>query len=235
MSTENVFEMDEDSINLVDLFHALLRKWWVLVISAIIGAIIAGAVTVGFMTPQYKAKAMIYIYNKTTSVTSLADLQIGSQLAVDFQIVATTREVVDAVISKLELDTTYEQMVKWVSITNPQGSHILSIETTNPDPALAARISNTLADELRTRIADVMNTDEPSVVERAVVPAKPSSPSLPRNVLLGGGGCFTAAAAIICATFLMDDTIKTSDDVKRYLHLNTLAEIPKRREAKGKS
>lgn len=224
---------DEDLFNFFELASVLLHKAWLLVASLIVGAAAAGLITTQFITPKYEAASMIYIYNKTTSITSLADLQIGSQLAVDFQIVATTREVIEKVIEDLNLDMTYSALLEQVNISNPTGSHILKIVVTNEDPVRAAEISNALSSELRERIAAVMNTEEPSVVERAVVPQKPASPSLSRNVMIGAAGCAGLMAMIIIASYLMDDTIKTEQDIKRYLGLNTLAAIPAERGKKN--
>lgn len=222
----NLENTDEMEIDLVELFYALWRKAWLLAIALVAGAGIALASTLLLMTPQYEATSMIYVFTKTTSVTSLADLQIGSQLTTDFTIVATTRETLDEVIMRLNLDTTYEDLVKTISVTNPSNSRILKITAQNPDPVLAKDISNTLAECLRGKIAEIMNTDKPSIVDSAVVPDEPSSPSKGKNTLLGGLVGLFLAAAFVTVQFLMNDTIHTEDDVEKYLGLNTLAAIP---------
>lgn len=215
----------EDTIDLLELAQVLLRKAWALILALVIGASAAGIYTKLFVTPQYEATSMIYVYSKSTSITSLTDLQIGSQLAVDFQIVATTREVMDSVISELNLSATYEELLSTVEISNPSGSHILEIQVTNPDPVLAANISNALADELRARIASVMNTDEPSMVSRATTPTKPASPSVKKNAAIGGILLFVVLTGIFVVAYLLDDTIKTEEDVRKYLNLNVLGEV----------
>ena len=129
----------EDTIDLMELAQVLLRRGWALVLALVIGASAAGIFTKLFVTPQYQATSMIYVYSKSTSITSLADLQIGSQLAVDFQIVATTREVMESVIESVGLSTTYDKLLDTIDITNPSGSHILEIKVKNPDPQLASK------------------------------------------------------------------------------------------------
>lgn len=223
---------EEDTIDLLELAQVLLRKAWALALALVIGAAVAGIYTKLFITPQYKASSMIYIYSKSTSITSLADLQIGSQLAVDFQLVGTSREVMDSVIAKLGLDTNYKGLLQTVDISSPTGSHILKIDVTNPDPQLAANICNTIADELRARIAAVMNTDEPSTLSRAYVPEHPISPSLKKNMALGGIGLMFLLAAVFVVAFLLDDTIKDEEDVRKYLGVNVLAEIVAERPQK---
>lgn len=225
----------ETTIDLLELAHVLLRRGWALVLALVIGASAAGIFTKLFVTPQYEATSMIYVYSKSTSITSLADLQIGSQLAVDFQIVATTREVMESVIETVGLNTTYDKLLDTVDISNPSGSHILEIKVKNPDAQLAADISNALADELRARIASVMNTDEPSMVSRATVPTKPVSPSVKKNAALGGLLLFVLLAGVFVVAYLLDDTIKDEEDVRNYLGLNVLGEVSAENSTKKKA
>ena len=86
---------DEIEIDLGALFHVLLRKWWLIGICAIMGGVIALGGTALLITPKYESKAQLYILNKTTSVTSLADIQIGSELTADFEVIATSKPVID--------------------------------------------------------------------------------------------------------------------------------------------
>ena len=73
----------------------MLSKLWLLILCFIVGAPLAFGGTKFLVTPKYSASSMIYILTKTTSVTSLADIQMGSQLTADFEILATSRPVVE--------------------------------------------------------------------------------------------------------------------------------------------
>lgn len=218
--------LEEEEIDLVEVFHVLWSKIWLLLASTAVGALVVGLITFFFITPQYEASAIIYILSKTTSITSLTDLQIGSQLAADFQIIATTREVVETVMGQCGITDPYEEFVKTIAVSNPADSHMLQITVTNEDPALAAQLSNALAEQLKLQIADVMSTDTPSTVQRAVVPEKPSSPNLLLNCMVGGMVFLVLAAGLVLVQHFMDDTIKDEEDVQKYLGLNTLAAIP---------
>ncbi len=219
-------QIDEQEIDLLELFHVLWSKIWLLLASTVLGAVLVGLVTFFFITPQYEASSIIYILSKTTSITSVADLQLGSQLAADFQIIATTREVVQTVMDQFGITIPYEKFVKTITVINPTDSHMLQVTVKNPDPELAAQLSNALSDQLRLQIADVMSTDTPSTVERAVVPAKPSSPNLLLNCVAGALAFLVLASGTVLAQHFMDDTIKDEEDVQKYLGLNTLAAIP---------
>ncbi|MBR5991487.1 MAG: polysaccharide export protein, partial [Clostridia bacterium] len=102
----------------------------------------------------------------------------------------------------------------------------LYVTVKNQDPETAARICNALSEKIRNRIAEVVNTDKPSMVERAVVPTRQSSPNLKKNVM--GGAVFGAFLVIVFLSlnYILDDTIKTNEDVEKYLGLDTLAAFP---------
>lgn len=215
-----------DGIDLMELGLVLLHHWWMLVMGLLIGGILAGCYTVFAITPMYKASSTIYIFNKTTSITSLTDIQLGSQLTVDFQIIAKSREVLEAVIDDCDLQMSTGALSGSLTVTNPTDSHMLTITVSNANPELAARIANSMADILRQQVADIMNTDKPSTVERAVVPTRPSSPSLTGNIEKGALVGLVLVLAFLVVRFLLDDTISTEEDVRKYLGLNTLATIP---------
>lgn len=223
----------EEGINILDLVNMLLKRAWILILCFIVGYSAAKTGTTLFITPRYQATCTIYVYSKSTTLSTLADLALSDELSVDFQIVAKTREVLEKVIESQNLNMSTGALAGCVNITNPSGSHMMRVTATHTDPEMAAKISNAMANELRSRIAAVMNTEEPAMVERAIVPTYPSSPNASANAMAGGIGLMVIVGGIFVVIFLLDDTIKTEEDVKRYLHLNVLAEIPADRSKKS--
>ncbi len=74
--------VEEDEIDLGELLFVLRRKWLLLITCAIAGAAIALAYTLFLVQPIYTSSSMIYIFSKSTTITSTLDLQIGKQLSV---------------------------------------------------------------------------------------------------------------------------------------------------------
>ena len=217
---------EEIEIDLVEVFHLFLKRWWLIIGCGILCAAAAFGFTKAFVTPQYKATSMIYILSKTTSISSAIDLQLGKQLTVDFQTLATSRTVVERVIDDLNLDTTYEELVQQITVTNPSGSQILEISVLDPDPKMACDISNAMSDATAERVAEVMITDKPSTVDDAVVPKYPATPNTLKNTAIAGVIGMVLVMAVLLLNYLLDDRLKTEDDIRKYLDLNTLASIP---------
>ena len=217
---------EEMEIDLLELFHAMIQKAWLIILLLVLGAGIAFGATKLLITPMYTASSQIYILTKTTSVTSLADIQMGAQLTSDFAVLAKSRPVVENVIDDLNLDYTYGELVQQITTENPSGTRILKITVLNEDPELAKEIANAFGEETAERVAYIMTTDKPKVVEEAVTPKAPSSPSVMKNTMLGGMLGAVLAMGIIVLLYLMNDTIQTEEDVRKYLQLHTLAAIP---------
>lgn len=217
---------DEIEIDLTELFQLLLQKIWIILLCMILaGGIVLGG-TLFLITPKYEASSMIYILTKTTSVTSLADIQMGEQLTVDFETLAESRPVIEAVIDDLNLDYTYEEMTDMISTENPTDTRILRLIVENEDAELAKDISNSLAEATAERVAYVMKSDEPTIVENAVTADSPSSPNVLRNTAVGALAGAALAMAVFVIRYLMNDTIQTEEDIRKYLNLHTLAAIP---------
>ena len=232
MNKEFVEDNDEVEIDLVELFHVIAHRWWIILISLLVGALVAGLYTVFFVTPMYKAKSTIYILGSSSSVISVQDLQIGSQLTSDYQELIKKRTVIEEVIKKLDLDMTYEQLRDSVQAANAQDTRFIEISVTNPDPELARDIANEVAETTINKVALVMKTDKPTLVESAVIPKTPVSPSFSKNIILGGLLLAILAIGVIVVRYLLDDTIKTEEDVIKYTGLNTLASLPDTKETK---
>lgn len=215
-----------EELDLFALAHALLQRLWILILCFILGLSAAGMYTTTFVPTMYRSTATIYIFGSTSGGASTSDMQLGTQMVRDLEIISSSEVVLQQVISDLNLKMTTGQLKRLISVSNPSGSHMLQISAVSTDPHLAMEISNSLSERMREQIAEVMNTDKPSVVERATVAGAPYSPNVQRNALIGGLAGAGLAAALVVLSFMLDDTIKSKEDIQKYLDLQTLAELP---------
>ena len=217
-------------IDLLDLLRYMFKRIWIMLLGFVGAAAIVGLYTQNMITPMYQAYSIIYVLSKSTSITSLSDLQLSTNLTDDFLVLATTRNVVEQVIDELQLGVSYEQLVSSISVVNPSDTRYLYIYVSDTDPQRAVDISNKTAEVLSDRIAEIMLTDRPSMVQEAVLPYGPSSPNVMRNTLMGGLLGFVVLCAVLFVRYLMNDTFKTPEDITRYLGVGTLATISKQRD-----
>ena len=217
---------DAIEIDLIELFHAMMSKIWIIIAVVLVCAAIAGNVTYFLIDPTYTATSRIYLLPRETESISQSDLQIGTQMTSDAAKLAKSKSVVEPVIQDLQLDLSYDELVHLISVENPTDTRLIDISVKNGDPQTAADISNALANSLCEQVAAIMKTDRPTIAEQASAPAKPSAPSMVKNVVIAALLGFLTSAAIVVFNFIRDDTIKTQEDVEKYLQLNILAAIP---------
>lgn len=230
-NTNMGMENDEITIDLMDLFQVVFKKLHLVLLAGIIAALVAVLVTKLFMTPVYTSTTKMYVLSKqdANSAVTSSDLQAGSQLTKDYMELIKSRSVMEQVISQLQLDMSVDKLSGEITVSNTADTRILSISVENESPKLAKEIADAVRESASvqiTQITQITDADAVNMVEEGNLPKDPTSPNTMKNAMLGGIlGIFLALGAIVLI-YILDDTIKTPDDVERYLGLTVLTSIP---------
>lgn len=224
---ENQRNNDVIEIDLLELFHVLLGQIGLILSVGVLTALIGFMLSKFVLPPVYESTTKIYILNKTeTASVTYSDVQMGTQLTKDYAQLISSRYVLEEVIQMLSLDAEYEEMLHKVSVDTPTDTRIVSITVEDHDPVQAMKIANCIREAAGEHIQNVMDIEAVNVVETANMPTEKAGPKCAVWTLVGG----IAGAAFICVIvlvrYLLDDTIKSSEDVEKYLGLSTLALIP---------
>lgn len=217
----------EIEIDLLEIFYYLRTKLIWLVLVFVLGGVIAGCYTFFLITPKYTATAKIYMVSASSeSVLNLSDLNLGTSLSQDYAELIQLRPVYEEVIDHLDLEYDYETLRGMVAVSKIGDTRLLAISVESESPGEAQEIANELADVSTTYIPKVMETSTPNIAEYAVLPMIKSSPSMARNILIGALLCAFALAAYYTIHIIMDDTIKSADDVEKVFGIMPLTVIP---------
>ncbi len=224
---EKKYEIDDEiEIDLKELFFELLNNWVMIGISTVLVALIMFSISKFILVPQYQSTSELYVLSKSTSITTIADIQMGTNLTNDYIVVVTGRPVLEQVITNLDLDVTYGALKSRVSISNPTNSRILDITVTDEDPEQAKLIADEIAKVGSAFIAEKMVQDPPTIIQQGYVNKNPVSPNILMNTILGAAIGAFLAMAIVIISYLMNDTIMSADDIERKLGLNVLGTLP---------
>ena len=227
MDNVRTVQKDVIEIDLRELFFVLLDKRLIIALVTLLFATVAFAYTKFMVTPMYRSTTSIYVLNKQNegSVTS-SDLSASTQLTYDYSQLIKSRSVAEEVIKRLKLNMTPEALVKRISTSTPSNSRIINISVLDANPETAKKIADTVRNEAAVKIQEVTACEAVNMVDEANVPTKRYSPSYKKNAAISGAIGFLLTVGIILFLHLSDDTIKTSDDVEKYLGLSTLGSIP---------
>ena len=235
MSRENYGMMnqeiqdDEVTIDLMELFSALWAKKTIIILSAVFMALVAFVGTKMFVTPKYTSVTKLFVMTKnddTSASATYTDLQTGSMLTKDYMELVKSRPVLEKTISKLKLDVTPEELAEMITTETPTDTRIMSISVTDDDPKEAKQIADTLRKAVSVQITEIMSADSVNTVEEGNLPTSPSSPNVKKNMMLGALLGLVISMGLIVLISILDDTVKTPDDVEKYLGLNVLTSIP---------
>lgn len=218
---------DAATIDLAEVFFEMVEHWKMLLASTVMVGIIAFLISRFLITPMYASTAEFYVLSKSTSITSIADLQIGTNLTSDYMEVINGRPVLDKVISDLGLDESYEHLKSRVSLQNPTDSRIMMITVTDPDPKEAKKIADEIADVSVAFIAEKMDQDPPNIIQYGYSDHDPVSPHVGRNTLVGAIIGFLIATVVIVVSYVLNDTITDPDDIEKKLGIHVLATLPR--------
>ena len=222
-------------IDLRELFLRILSNIWNVLIATVIGALMAYLLSKLAMTEKFDSTTKIYVLNQQDGATlTYSDLQTGSQLTKDYAELVLSRTVTSQVIAQLDLQNKYDDMKNitpdrlagMISVNIQNDTRIISITVTDTSPTRAQDIANAVRVAASEHIYDVMDIEAVNVVDYANLAEAPKSPNSVKNMIIGGILGFIISVGIIVVIYMLDDTIKTPDDVEKYLGLSVLASIP---------
>ena len=219
-------ENEEFEIDLFDLLHYIIRRLKWIILSAFVFTVLGALYAYILATPMYEATAQLYVVNNKDSALNLSDLQIGTYLTHDYELVFQTWEVNQMVINNLSLPYTVDELKKKVSVTNPSDTRALFMTVTSSDAKEATDVANEFAEVGKQYIADTMLSETPTSLSVALQPTEPVSPRkkmiIAVSFMLGALIC----AGILTILYLRDDKIKTATDLRKYTGSMPLAVLP---------
>ena len=218
----------EVEINLMELLPYLLHWFWLILIVGLLTGAIAFAYSAFAIAPKYQSTTKVYILSKQGNDEKItnSDYQLANNLTKDFKEMIKSRTVVETVIKECNLPESYGALAGNISVSNTTDTRIVGISVKDTNPARAQYIANAVREVAAVHLQQVMDLEAVNVVEEANLPTAPVEPSKKKYTLIGFLIGAVLCAAVLVLRYYMDDSIKTSEDVEKYLGMTTLATIP---------
>ena len=225
---------NEIEIDVRSLFATILNRLFVIILIGILVGGVAFVYTKFFISPQYVATTKVYILSKQDpdqKTLTTSDIAFASYLAKDYETLLTTRPVLQEVKKELNLDMSTDALEKMITVNVETDTRIMEISVTNTDPKLAKKIADKVREVANERLKVIMDDLEPvRSVDEAELPTTPASPNVKRNTMMGFIAGFGISLLVVIILFILDDTIKTPDDIEKRLGVSVLAAIPLKSE-----
>ncbi len=227
----------QKSIDLAELWRVFVGNiWMILIVGLIVFGIVAGYSAVTYQA-EYTSTATVYLISQkenSGSSPTTSDFSLALSTVNDCTRTFKSHFVLDAVINKLAMPITYEQLSKMITITNPQSTRFLEITVTAPNPNDAKIIADTLCEIGAASIVEIMGIDQVNIVDKGTWSDVPSNSMVPIMCFIIGIVAAIVVYVICLMRYMFDDRINSPDDMEKFVGLSVLGVIPNSGDRSGK-
>lgn len=222
---------EELTLDLRDIFSIIRKRMKMILLITLTCTVLSSIVSFFVLKPVYQAKTSIIVGKMEASdktQTQYNDVMLYQKLIKTYQEIAKSRIVAEQASKAINNNYSADQIQKYVTVTPQTDTQILIISVLNGDPKEAVQICNAVSKAFIEQSKTVLPTGgDIQVMDSAVLPVSPVSPNKKTNMLVAflAGLIFSMGLAFVLD--YMDRTIKTEDDVARYVDLPVIGMIPR--------
>lgn len=205
----------EEEISLVEIFGVLKKRIPLMLLTTLIGLVIASVVTIFFITPQYEASSQLIVLSKTDSSASA---NVQSDVNGNVLLINTYKDlikgdlVMDAVQKKVSAENgihlSAAEINNMITIEQSENSQMFKIVATTDDATKSATLANTTAMVFQEKAQEVLDVSKVTITAKAQASDKPVSPNTKLNVAIGAVIGLMLGVGIAFVLELLDKTIK---------------------------
>lgn len=223
-------EEDVATVELLPLITAVLQRWWVVAIVAVVFAVGTFVGTKLFVTPTYRAGFTAYVNNRTDSeeqtVLSNADLSASRYLTYTYAQIISSRSVLEEAAAQAGLDYDYNTLKGFVSTSILSDTEIIGVYVTTPDPAISKTLADAIAAVATAQVSNIVDGSSMRIIDAAVTPEGIYSPNYLKNAVIGAALGFLLCVGVIVLREILDDRVRDEESLESRFGIPILGTIP---------
>jgi capsular polysaccharide biosynthesis protein len=225
-------EAMDGELDLLELVHIVLKRKWIIVATTIFATVFSILLTMFAITPMYESNTTLMVNSsKSSSLGDIASgfdlgsINLSQKLVVTYSEIVKSRIVLEAVIDRIDLDMTYNGLLTSITSSPVGSTEILKISVKNADPVKAAEIANTISDVFIKEVMRILKVDNVEIIDKAIPIDNPINIKLMLNGAIAFILGIMAGVFMIFILEMLDGTIRTADDIEKYLGLPVIGSI----------
>lgn len=223
-----------EELDLKELFSMFWNKKAEIVFITLILMVVGIIYSYFYITPVYTAKTDLVLVQSSSTVSQTGDSAITStDITMNSKLVSTYSELIKRnavfgqVASNLNIsDAEAEKIKNNISVNSAKDTEIIEIKVTNEDPNKAADVANEIAKVFSEKIVEIYNISNIYLLDRAQAPEDPSNVNHMKDIVIFAFIGLVIAAAYVLVANMLDNTIKTEEDIEKVTGLVVLTAIP---------
>lgn len=227
----NVPMVDADEYDTIDLLEvlAVVRQHILVVILATVIAAVAGfSVSRFLLVPQYEASALMIVNTRQDATANVTSDQINSatKLVSTYSIIIKSDTVLQQVINNLGLSLTYPELQDRVTVTAVDDTQVMQITVRSDNIEWARQVCEQITLIAPDVILESVEAGSVKLISQAAANPDPVSPNVTRNTAVAALLGLTLSLGVIILREMLDNRIKTEEDVRKYLDMPVIGVIP---------
>jgi len=221
-------------MELKEYLFIIRKRLWLIILLCLVSTITAAAGNKYLLKNVYEADTSLYVGKQTSDQNAIAynDLIIGQSLVKDYRELAKSRTVAQDVVSELKkegkapAELNPNELSKKISVSLRGETRIIEIKVEDQNPASAVIYANKVANVFKIKAKELMKIENVEIIDWAVYPDNPVKPKRARNIAVAFLLGLMAGMGLAFFLEYIDNTIKTPEDVEKYLGLPVIGTIP---------
>lgn len=230
------------AITIKELWGIFIQRLWIMVLAAAIGVGAVYAVVQLTFVPKYESVATLYIMREDDDDSASEKVQeynLAIRVLYDCDYILKSHKVLDEVIVELKnsenpIELSYGELRSSITISNPKDTRILEVKVVGKTPEEAKRTVDALCEIGTGSISSLMNEGQVTLYEYGLKSSAPCNKTGIMTFMLIGAAIAIGVYMILVVAYMLDDRIKSDEDIENYFGLSVLGDIPDASEQQNK-
>ena len=209
------------------------KRLWIIVTITLVFSIISGLISFYVLDEVYQSDTSIFVgksNNMQNDQMVYNDILIGNQLVKDYRELVKSRLITNIVIKRLNLPLNAKQLSRKLNVSLKNDTRFIEITAQDTDPVMAQKIANEIASVFKEKAVELIDVENVQIIDVAKIPGGPVEPRPFFNMAIAGILGIMLGIGLVFLVEYLDNTIKTPDDIERYIGLPVLGIIPMHEE-----
>lgn len=210
----------EETISLQEIFDVIRRRLLLILTFVITAALVAAILSYFVLTKQYEAESE-FIVNQSDQDTQAAydvnSVRMNTEFISTYNDIIKSNVILEEVIEKEDLAYKPSELRDKIDVSNQEGSQVVTVTVTDPDPALAVEIVNATVSTFEHRVPEIMNVDNVHILMKAEYVENPTpvapKPKLNIAIAIVLGGMIGVGIAFLLE--YLDTSITTEQEIEK--------------------
>lgn len=218
-----------EEIDLKEIIGVFWEKKVTIILLMAIFMVIGFIYTSFFVVPKYSASTTLVLAqsaSKEDGTITTNDVTLNSKLISTYSGLLESSKVTRQVITNLGIDDSEASIKNNVSVSAETGTDIIKITVKNTDPEKAADIANEMAVVFAEEVKRLYGMDNINTLDVAEPNEVPSNVNLTKTIIIFGIIGAVIGVGYVFVLFMLDNSIKSSEDIEKAMGITVLANIP---------